>query len=75
MRFYFNKKSSELATVTDNGMLRKVIPGNQKVFIYFYGDIQTLPNGTLCFEHAVAAVFKIKTAHARTSKISFIKLI
>ncbi len=75
MRFYFNKKSSELATVTDNGIMRRVIPGNQKVFIYFHGEILTLRNGTLCFEHAVAAVFKVQTAHTRTSKISFIKLL
>ena len=75
MRFHFNKKSSVFSAVTDGRATQKIISKNQKVFVYFYGDVKTLPNGTRTFNKSIAAIFKHQTSNNNLSKVSFIKLI
>lgn len=75
MRFHFNKKSSVFSAVTQGGGSKKIICENQKVFVYFYGEISTLPNGKLNFEKSIAAVFKYQTKNTNVSKVSFVKFL
>jgi len=74
MRFHYNKKLSVLSAFTGAGAPQKIICNNQKVFVYFYGDIQALPNGKVSFQNSAAAVFKFKTPNKKVSRVSFIKL-
>jgi hypothetical protein len=75
MRFHYNKKLSLLSAFTEGGRSQKIICKNQKVFVYFYGDVRTLPNGKVSFKNSAAAVFRFRTPNNNVSKVSFIKLV
>jgi hypothetical protein len=64
-----------LSALANKGLSQKIISDNQKVFVYFYGDIRTLPNGTITFHKSITAVFRQQTQTINGSKISFIKLL